>query len=130
MKHYFMTFFILFSALSSSWVGAVVFSAPQNNSVYLQQVLSEQEKPLPISHCSSMQLEVDMVQKVDHEYCANCFDQCQCENSICHKMNSSLVGVDLDRLSSQGIANIPPIFAPSRLQNAPVFLDFRPPKYS
>jgi hypothetical protein len=137
MKHFLMAFFILFAALSSSWVGAVVFSESQNNSVHLQEVLSGQEGLQSALHqehlshdCASMQSEENMVQKIDHEYCVNCFDQCQCDNSTCHKVNSPLVGIHLEYVNTQNLANILAIVASSQLNNAPVFLDFRPPKIS
>ena len=67
---------------------------------------------------------------MDSEYCSNCFDQCQCDESACHKINSPLVGVHLEPINIQDMAKISPLFVPSQLQKAPVFLDFRPPKIS
>ncbi|MCF6253195.1 MAG: hypothetical protein L3J38_00395 [Thiomicrorhabdus sp.] len=127
---------ILFSALSSAWAGMFVFPESQNDSVHLQ-VFSEQEKSLSAQDknhlaydCTSMQSEENVVQKMDHEYCVNCFDQCQCDNSTCHKVNSPLVGIDLDYFNSQNVANRLTVIASSPLNSAPVFLDFRPPKNS
>ena len=132
MKHYFMVFFMLFSALSSSWVGAVVSSDVQNKSVLAEkQVTLESKSGQNLAHgCSSVPSEAKNIQKNDTEYCVNCFDQCQCDNSTCHKVNSPLVGIHLDLINIQDIAKISPLFVSSRLQNSPIFLDFRPPKNS
>ena len=135
MKHALMAYFILFSALSSSWAGAVVLPVAQNNSAHLQQVFSEQETSLSIQHqehlvmgCASVSSEENRVQKMDYEYCVNCFDQCQCDNSTCHKVNSPLVGIHIDPINIQDMAKISPLFVFAPLQSAPIFLDFRPPK--
>ena len=130
MKHYFMAFFILFSALSSSWVGAVVFSDPQGKSVLSEQQIVVSEQKGLVHGCSSMQSTASNFQQMDTEYCVNCFDQCQCDNSTCHKVNSPLVGIHLDLINIQDIAKLSPLFVSSRLQNSPIFLDFRPPKNS
>ena len=106
----------------------------------MKQIVLGQENVFPIQHqehhqerlvygCSSMELEAG-VQKMDSEYCSNCFDQCQCDESACHKINSPLVGVHLEPINIQDMAKISPLFVPSQLQKAPVFLDFRPPKIS
>ena len=134
MKHFLMAFLILFSALSSSWVGAVVFSVSQNErTLSVKQMVLEEGNIASVQHqehsvnsCSSMSSEVNE----GHEYCVNCFDQCQCDESACHKMNSPLVGVHLEPINIQNMAKISPIFVSSQLQKAPVFLDFRPPKIS
>lgn len=137
MKHL-MAFFILFSALSSSWAGVSVYSVTQaKNTLSVTQMALEKESVAPgqpqehlTHHCSSMSPKVNPVQKVDYAYCVNCFDQCQCDESTCHKLNSPLVGTHLEHVNIQGIAKISPPFVSPQLQKAPVFLDFRPPKIS
>ncbi len=135
MKHYLMVFVILFSALSSSWIGAVVSSGVQNKGTLSEKqttLLNEiPQHQANLSHgCSSVPSETNGIQQTDNAYCVDCFDQCQCDNSACHKMNSPLVGIHIDLLNIQDIAKIPALFVPSKLKNAPIFLDFRPPKNS
>ncbi len=126
MKHCVMAFLVLFSALSFSWAGteALVDSNQKSepNVLQLQDVVAH--------GCASMQQE-HFVQNIDNSYCANCFDNCQCDNnSTCHKMNSPLVGLHLNVFDSPNRMKMLIVFVPSSLQNPPVFLNFRPPKIS
>ena len=111
MKHYLMAFFILFSALSSPWVGAVVFSNSQNDNAFMVQQTNAESNFIQVDqnsthHCASMKKEVDSLQKVEHESCSNCLENCLCDYGVCHKINSPLVGIDLNAFYPQNLTEI------------------------
>ncbi len=121
MKHYLMVFFILFSSLSLSWAGS---GAYQNNTG--SQTSSQVEAELHES-CPSMN-QPDFSSTDEHLFCMSCFDGCQCDQSACHKIISSLAGVQFSRFNVQVLTENPVIFVQSNLETSLIIPEFRPPK--
>jgi len=130
MKHFFMAFFILFSALSSSWAVAVFPSVPLSDFPTTEQVsTSYSVSTIAHSDCPSMD-RTKSVQMLGEYSCPNCLDSCQCDHNSCHKMSSPLVGIMAYTLNTPILTEVSIAFVQSNVKNAPVFLNFRPPKIS
>ena len=132
MKHSLMAFLILFSALSSSWAVAVFSSAQLSDLSTTEQVnMNDSALTLAHSNCPSMSMtESESVSIQEDDACPNCLDNCQCDHNSCHKMSSPLVGVMAYTLNTPSLTEVAIIFVSPHLENAPVFLNFRPPKIS
>ncbi len=130
MKHSLMAFLILFSALSSSWAVAV-FPSVQLNYLSTTEQVNTNDSVLTLGHsnCPSMGMTESL--KIQEDYtCPNCLDNCQCDHNSCHKMSSPLVGMTVYTLNTPTLTEVSITFVPPHLENAPVFLNFRPPKIS
>ncbi|GKT11499.1 MAG: hypothetical protein ISEC1_P0463 [Thiomicrorhabdus sp.] len=133
MKHYVMAFFILFSALSSQWVGAMTFQNPHQHQVEVMTIdmteLQSQQGVMP-SHdgCPSMKGAAKVVEQVVSSSCPNCGDNCQCDSNVCHSSSFSLATLSANGFNLQVLTDASVITIQSHLPIAPVSLEIRPPK--
>ncbi len=130
MKHSLMAFLILFSALSSSWA-VTEFPSAQLNDLSTTEQVNTNDSALTLAHsnCPSMSI-AESVSIQEDDACPNCLDNCQCDHNSCHKMSSPLVGVTAYTLNTPSLTEVSITFVSPHLENAPVFLNFRPPKIS
>ena len=130
MKHYLMAFFILFSALSSQWVGAMTFQYPHQHSTesVKTESVAMQHDMLGHDSCPSMQKEDKQALASD---CSSCLDDCQCDSGFCHSNSSSpLASLSSNRFHSPALAVISVSFISAAFPIAPVSQEKRPPKFA
>ena len=123
-----MAFFILFSALSSQWVGAMTFQNSHSHqmSAVDQNSQSIQKEPMA-SHdgCPSMKAEVKEVASD----CASCGDDCQCDSFVCHSSTSPLASLSNHGFHSPALSMMSVAFIQANLPNVPAAQEIRPPKF-
>ena len=131
MKHYVMAFFILFSALSSQWVGAMAPQASHKHSPSHQTTMLKMDKASDqqkASHdCCPSEKKMTQAAEVISSNCPSCLDDCQCDNGVCHS-NFSVGTLSSNTFSLQPLTEASLVSLQSHLPMAPVSLEIRPPK--
>ncbi len=124
MKHYLMAFLILFSALSNSGVGATVFQWPDKSEPVLLN-----DTQVVHSGCNTSALDILVVSTAEaHQDCLYCVAGCQCDQSLCHQLAPSLIGAQSSCLDTRDIVKNFMNLTSSRLEEAFMLPEFRPPK--
>lgn len=122
MKHYFMIFVVVFSALSPQWAGAMSFDNNGSHESHHSAAMAEH------TCCDSMDMASASDQK--HEYCPYCAGDCHCDDGqYCHHISpvASVINHDFQHLLlTQAFTPSTPVFFPV------VFIsqEFRPPRFS
>jgi len=122
MKHYFMIFVVLFSALSPQWAGAMSLKNNGSSAPHHTVVMAEH------NCCDSMKMASSSDQ--NHSYCPYCAGDCHCgDGQYCHHISpvASVINHDFQHLLlTQAFTPSTPVLFPV------VFIsqELRPPQFS